>query len=177
VVTSLGGILWFVSDQQSINSYNFQGFEEGNIEFAPTYKYDPFSDDYDTSEKCRSPAWTDRVLWKCQGRLLGFFSEVWVHLVNFVPTHPFATPCLLTLQESDANDESSVVLNRYCRAELKISDHRYDHSFVRIPLHTGCQSRKKADVCGWSRIPKNTRSRIFLSDSGSPIESLFKSHS
>lgn len=23
-----------------------------------------FSDDYDTSEKCRAPAWTDRVLWK-----------------------------------------------------------------------------------------------------------------
>uniref|UniRef100_A0A915D7D6 phosphoinositide 5-phosphatase n=1 Tax=Ditylenchus dipsaci TaxID=166011 RepID=A0A915D7D6_9BILA len=40
----------------------FQGFKEGPLNFAPTYKYDTFSDDYDTSEKCRSPAWTDRVL-------------------------------------------------------------------------------------------------------------------
>lgn len=42
----------------------FRGFIEGNIDFAPTYKYDLFSEDYDTSEKCRTPAWTDRILWK-----------------------------------------------------------------------------------------------------------------
>lgn len=42
----------------------FCAFHEGKIAFAPTYKYDLFSDDYDTSEKMRIPAWTDRVLWR-----------------------------------------------------------------------------------------------------------------
>ncbi|XKL60981.1 hypothetical protein PGB90_008038 [Kerria lacca] len=42
----------------------FEDYNEGDITFPPTYKYDLFSDDYDTSEKCRAPAWTDRVLWK-----------------------------------------------------------------------------------------------------------------
>lgn len=40
----------------------FDDYIEAPVLFAPTYKYDPFSDDYDTSEKCRTPAWTDRVL-------------------------------------------------------------------------------------------------------------------
>jgi synaptojanin len=36
----------------------FQGYTEGPLLFAPTYKYDYGSDKYDTSEKMRIPAWT-----------------------------------------------------------------------------------------------------------------------
>ena len=32
-------------------------YREGNINFLPTYKYDPFSEEYDTSKKQRVPAW------------------------------------------------------------------------------------------------------------------------
>lgn len=42
----------------------FKDFIEAPINFAPTYKYDIFSDDYDTSEKNRIPSWTDRVLYR-----------------------------------------------------------------------------------------------------------------
>ncbi|CAJ0604121.1 unnamed protein product [Cylicocyclus nassatus] len=50
--------------QQRAQGMVFDGFCEGPLTFPPTYKYDTFSDDYDTSEKCRTPAWTDRILWK-----------------------------------------------------------------------------------------------------------------
>ncbi len=42
----------------------FPGYEEGAITFAPTYKYDNGSDQYDSSEKQRIPAWTDRILFE-----------------------------------------------------------------------------------------------------------------
>lgn len=42
----------------------FKNYIEGDIKFAPTYKYDAFSQDYDSSEKCRIPAYTDRILMK-----------------------------------------------------------------------------------------------------------------
>ena len=46
----------------------FQGWEEGQINFLPTYKYQPGTDFYEQrpEKKLRAPAWCDRVLWKVQ---------------------------------------------------------------------------------------------------------------
>lgn len=46
------------------NGDAFSGYEEGPMLFRPTYKYDLGTDNYDTSEKMRIPAWTDRILFK-----------------------------------------------------------------------------------------------------------------
>ncbi|XP_066475173.1 synaptojanin-1 isoform X2 [Tiliqua scincoides] len=106
-----------IAGDQLVNQKNsgqiFRGFLEGKVAFAPTYKYDLFSDDYDTSEKCRTPAWTDRVLWK---------RRKW----------PFDRSAEdMDLLNSSFYDESKLLytwnpgtLLYYGRAELKTSDHR-----------------------------------------------------
>jgi hypothetical protein len=49
--------------------FRLRVFQELPITFAPTYKYNVGTDDYDTSEKKRAPAWCDRVLYKGMGRV------------------------------------------------------------------------------------------------------------
>ena len=44
------------------NCFNY--YREGRVKFMPTYKYDIGKDEFDSSDKQRIPAWTDRILWK-----------------------------------------------------------------------------------------------------------------
>jgi len=49
---------------QMVAGRTFPHYSEARITFMPSYKYNNGTDEYDTSEKARIPAWCDRVLRK-----------------------------------------------------------------------------------------------------------------
>uniref|UniRef100_UPI00398EE2DA inositol polyphosphate 5-phosphatase K-like n=1 Tax=Pristiophorus japonicus TaxID=55135 RepID=UPI00398EE2DA len=81
-----------------------RGFQEGQLLFKPTYKFNLASSDYDTSGKKRKPAWTDRILWKVKEQVQDGGS---------------GARC------SDLNHPIAVTLNTYgSQMEYGISDHK-----------------------------------------------------
>ncbi|XP_053524696.1 synaptojanin-2 isoform X3 [Artibeus jamaicensis] len=116
----------------------FKDFHEGTINFGPTYKYDVGSAAYDTSDKCRTPAWTDRVLW-------------------WRKRHPFdRTAEEVNLLDNDLDADSKVrhtwspgTLRYYGRAELQASDHRPVLAIVEVEVQevdTGARDRVFEEV-------------------------------
>lgn len=57
----------------------FNSFKEPPVEFAPTYRFDIGTNQYDTSEKKRVPSYTDRVLYRANEKEISNVSYVSHH--------------------------------------------------------------------------------------------------
>jgi len=97
----------------------FHEFHEGLLEFAPTYKYQPGTDDYDRrpEKKIRPPAWCDRILWR-------------------TTSTPITTP--------SSADREPVRLLSYRRSELNPSDHKPVSASFSLDLRVIVADKEKA---------------------------------
>ncbi|KAM5165652.1 synaptojanin-2 [Mantella aurantiaca] len=137
---------------QKANGKIFKDFYEGTIHFGPTYKYDIGSEAYDTSEKCRTPAWTDRVLW-------------WRKKLPFEKSAGD-----LNLLDNDLDFSTRIkhtwtpgALMYYGRAEIPASDHRPVLAIVEVEV-------QEVDV--------TSRERVFqeISSSQGPLDATVEVH-
>lgn len=87
----------------------FRGYAEPPLTFAPTYKYDIGTDTYDSSEKQRAPAWTDRIV-RCTRAPLHAASESYARTELRLSDHrPVAAVFALDVCDVDAGRRAEVL--------------------------------------------------------------------
>lgn len=98
---------------EKINGNVFQGFDEGELTFPPTYKYQPGTDKYETraEKKLRTPSWCDRILYKSI--------------------------------DSFNKKANLIKLHKYRRAMLNCSDHKPVSALFNCELKTVVESKEK----------------------------------
>lgn len=118
----------------------FTGFSEGIIRFIPTYKYDPGSlDRWDSSDKNRPPAWTDRIMWSRRhphsisscSTSTGVTSTTgqWT---SYSPPPPSEAP--LPVSRWEKKDLDPVLIEYRSHPRITVSDHKPVSALFRIPI-------------------------------------------
>lgn len=95
----------------------FQGWREGNIEFAPTYKYSSSNCNRYSGgplrrigEKQRTPAWCDRILWYGKGvRQLSYFRSE----SKFSDHRPVSAQFLAQIELLESTNPRVITLSKF----------------------------------------------------------------
>lgn len=97
-------------------------FQEAPIRFAPTYKYDPFTSNYDSSEKKRIPAWCDRILYKCRDPTRVQSLSYRRYEVNVSDHRPVSAGFRINVKK--INHEARTKVKRSVEEEWQLEEHR-----------------------------------------------------
>ena len=110
-----------LNQERRIHGNSFRGFEEGQIMFPPTFKYDKGADCFDSSAKARCPAWTDRILF--------YSNAVSAHQINSSSVSSSnssinSSNSLDYLASMRIKSDALLCLDDYYSIDARSSDHR-----------------------------------------------------
>ncbi|KKY17403.1 putative synaptojanin 2 [Phaeomoniella chlamydospora] len=151
---------------QMVAGLAFKYYSESRITFLPTYKFNLNSDDYDTSEKARIPAWTDRILRKGTNLKQIDYNCAPLRFSDHRPV--FATfECMITIVDEKLRAQLSAQIYGKRREELGT-----DHAV----LGHDADSDEDADLLGYDAIepglpPASSDRRKWWLDNGLPSRS------
>lgn len=107
-------------NQQMIAGEAFPYYHEMEINFPPTYKFDPGTKTYDTSEKMRIPAWTDRIL--SRGSSLKQLTYGCAENILFSDHRPVYATFLARVTVLDEQEKAVIAADIYQRIARKLAN-------------------------------------------------------
>lgn len=148
---------------QMVAGLTFPHYAESKITFMPTYKFDVGTDTYDTSEKQRIPAWTDRILRKGHNIRQIHYQSAELHLSDHKPV--YAT------FEVNVNIIDEELRNRLAR---KLFDRRKAEAGGTVA--NGSDDSEDEDLLGFESVepglpPASSDRRKWWLDNGQPARS------
>ncbi|KAL8661810.1 MAG: hypothetical protein Q9202_005236 [Teloschistes flavicans] len=146
---------------QMIAGRVFPYYSEAQITFLPTYKYDNGTDEYDTSEKARIPAWCDRILRK--GNNLKQIEYTTASL-RFSDHRPVYATFQCTISSIDEQQKEKLSRSLYDRRKRDIGGSDYSHG------------KTDEDLVGYNSIaeglpPASSDRRKWWLDNALPVRS------
>lgn len=142
----------------------FPYYSEARITFPPTYKYDLNSNQYDTSEKARIPAWCDRVLRKGDNiRQIHYDAAP----LRFSDHRPVYATFQVLVQRIDEKKKDSLKETLYRQRREVVGD-------TRAAGHLGEDETDDEDLLGYDSIepglpPASSDRRKWWLDNGTSI--------
>lgn len=144
------------------------GWQEAPIDFAPTYKYNNNSTIYDTSEKRRIPAWTDRVLWRSAYATNLFYKRYECMSSDHRPVAAaFDVGCKMQNPKLTSATVTSIE-NQLEQSSISLPSASLSTSWINFgKTQYGVKYEKKIEmendglsIVSWRIIPKNMDSRL-----------------
>lgn len=149
--------------KQMSDGESFPFYEEMDIDFDPTYKFDKNTDTYDTSEKSRIPAWTDRILSK--GSVLEQKAYQSIKTVKFSDHRPVFGIFEAKVMVLDENLKLNLINSIYARLKKQLENYDVQERLLILELaekeliYSNKEQKKK------TILTKNVNAPILAEDS------------